>query len=622
MHADFEADDPRARQRLGVFLAELPWGWPSRTNAKHAGARAATGRDDAAPLLPGETLLLTECASEGSLWALRLRGAARGEVALDALEVWRRAADLLPTVLPIMWQSPRLSDPRTESDSLRPLPSAPPRLRRAHAPVRVRNASPGTYESVVAGESLGLAILLAQASLMLEMPLPCDLAATATITPNGGLGPVGGLEAKLRALVRLAPRVRRVIVAEHQRVEADRLVGEIAVEEGAVPPAVVGLAAARDAVRLALPEDATEAAWRCAGADADRRGEHVERLLQLALAERGESSDWRPIERAASLAAQHWSDAAAHEVWTLDFVAAVAARHMGRAAERPVSLPTEDELRAIPQPRRARVLAHLVQQCADTGDPEPSEVERLALTHLVRGPDAFPDHLQLVGAVARLVASRGRLDDALALQQEAAEAWLARPELHLQVSYPLSEMFRLAAALKSPSALEAAERLRTRATSARALAPTSPWVEAPRARALVAIGRPRAEILPTLDALLAATVPAHCGYVARRARRSMAVRDGEADVVERIDADLAQILKASTHEARHAVSPIDRLRALDLVREVETCIALVALDSAGGDERAIADAEARLHDLHPELCRALLAEGRAREGGLREHFPY
>jgi hypothetical protein len=129
-------------------------------------------------------------------------------------------------------------------------------------------------------------------------------------------------------------------------------------------------------------------------------------------------------------------------------------------------------------------------------------------------------------------------------------------------------------------------------------------------------------VLPTLDALLAATVPAHCGYVARRARRALALRDGEARVVERIDSDLAQALEASRHDARYAASPVDRLRALDLMREVETCMALVALDAAGDDERSLAEAEARLHDLHPELCGALLAGARAPEAGLRERFPY
>lgn len=631
MHPDLGADDARARARLRAFLTELPWGWPAPSEPAHARACTATGLEAAPPLRPGEALLLTERGGAGSLWALRLGAGREGtcsEVALDAQDVWRRAADLLSSALPLLWRSPRPSDPRVQSDALRPLSSAPPRLRRAHSPVAAHaGASSGhAYESVVTGDSLGLAILLAQASLVLGLPLPDDLAASATIGPYGELGPVGGLEVKLRVLVRLAPRVRRVVVAATQHAEAAGLLARIMAEESnaahsgedSTPRVVVPCQTVREAVRLALPDDAIDAAWSAAGDDPDQRAEHVERLLQLALADRSECPDWRPVERAAALAAEVWRHAAPHEAWTLGFVAAIAARHVGRATDRPITLPSEAELRTIPQPRRARVLAHLVQQSADTGTPHPEDVERLAFRQLVRGPDAFPDHLRLAGALGRLAATRGRFDVALALQLEAADGWLARPELHHEVSYPLSEAYRLAAVLESVDALGAADRLRTRAVRAGALPPTSPWVESSRARALLALCRPRAEILATLDPILAGA-PAHCTYVTRRARRALAVRDGEADVVAHLDADLAMELEAARHAVTYATSITDRLRAHDHERDVETCLALVRLDAAGADDGARTAAEARLRELHPELCRMLEAGTGCQ---LRTCFPY
>jgi hypothetical protein len=242
----------------------------------------------------------------------------------------------------------------------------------------------------------------------------------------------------------------------------------------------------------------------------------------------------------------------------------------------------------------------------------------MAFVQLVRGPDAFPEHLRLAGALGRLAATRGRLDDALDLQFEAAEGWLTRPELHQEVSYPLSEAFRLASVLESHVALDVAERLRARAVRAGALSPSSPWVESSRARALVILRRPRTEILSTLEPLLAGA-PAHCTYIARRARRVLAVRDGETDLVAQVDADLAKELDVARHTAHHATSPIDRLRAEDQARDVETCLALVAMDAAGADSRARTMAEARLRELHPELCRVL----EARDGcQLRISFPY
>lgn len=630
MHPDLGADDARARARLRAFLTELPWGWPAPSAPGHARACTATGLAAAPPLRPGEALLLTERGGAGSLWALRLgagSGGTCGEVALDAQDVWRRAAELLSTALPLLWRSPRPSDPRVQADALRPLSSAPPRLRRAHSPVTAHAGPSGghAYESVVTGDSLGLAILLAQASLVLGLSLPDDLAASATISPDGALGPVGGLEAKFRALVRLTPRVRRVMVAARQQAEAEGLLARVVAEEGtgdhsgedSKPPSVVACETVREAVRLALPDDAIDSAWGASGDDPDQRAEHVERLLQLALADRSECPDWRPVERAAALAAEAWRQAAPHEAWTLGFVAAIAARHVGRATD-PLTLPSETELRTIPQPRRARVLAHLVQQSADTGTPHPEAVEHLALGQLVRGPDAFPDHLRLAGALGRLAAVRGRFDAALPLQLEAADGWLARPELHHEVSYPLSEAYRLAAVLESNDALEAADRLRTRAVRAGALPPISPWVESSRARALLALCRPRAEILATLDPILAGA-PAHCTYVTRRARRALAVRDGEADVVAQLDADLAGELKAARHAVTYGTSITDRLRAHDHERDVETCLALVRLDAAGADDGARTAAEARLRELHPELCRVLEAGTGCQ---LRTCFPY
>lgn len=622
MHPDFGAQGSRARQRLAAFLSELPWGWPPAASAEHAIAQAATGHTAAPPLAPGEVLLLTERLGEGSLWALRLRGAARGDVALDAEEIWARAAVLAPSTLPLLWQSPRLREPRAETDSLRPLASSPPRLRRAHAPIRMHEARPqATFESVVAGDSLGLALLLGQASLLVEAPLPADVAATATLGANGQLGPVGGLEAKLRALVRLTPRVRRLIVAQAQCLDAEHTLARVAQAEGVTAPTVLGLATARDAIRLVLPDELVEARWRSFGADPDRRASKIEQLLQLALADRSEAADWRPVEHAASAAAQGWPGLAGHERWSLDFVGAIAARHMGRAAERALPLPGQDELLAIPQPRRTRILAHLVQQSADTGDPDPDRVELLASAHVISGASAFPDHLKLAGALGRLLAARGRHSAAFATQRDAAEAWLTRPEVHDQVSYPLSELFRLAAILGT-SALDVAEGLRKRAIGAGAMPPSSPWIEAPRARALVVLGRPRTEALAALAPLLVGQVPAHCGHVARRARRALAVRDGEPDVVQKIDADLAQALDTARRESVSMPSPIDRQRAADLQRDIETCMALTALDAAGAAQ--VGDAERRLMGLHPALCRVLLLglDPGHHARVLRERFPY
>ena len=131
MHPDLAAlSDVRAARRVAGFLDEVPWGWPSATDAAYTRALEATGVAAPRPLSPGEALLLTERSGAGSLWALRLGANDGGDVALDATGPWLLAASLLPGSLPYLWRSPRPRDPRSDADPLRPLPAVPPRLPR------------------------------------------------------------------------------------------------------------------------------------------------------------------------------------------------------------------------------------------------------------------------------------------------------------------------------------------------------------------------------------------------------------------------------------------------------------------------------------------------------------
>ena len=179
-------------------------------------------------------------------------------------------------------------------------------------------------------------------------------------------------------------------------------------------------------------------------------------------------------------------------------------------------MPDEAWLSRLPAPVRIDVVAHFVQQSADTGSPAPEAARRLAEEHLVRGREAFSTHLRLCGALGRLLAFTGRLADGLELQREAAQGWWERMA-PAESSYPLSEWFRLSGALRDPSAFEHADRFAARMASLDSSAGAAdPYVRLARCRALIQLGR-EAESKEFLVALSSdSSLPEHLVFSAAR----------------------------------------------------------------------------------------------------------
>jgi hypothetical protein len=236
-----------------------------------------------------------------------------------------------------------------------------------------------------------------------------------------------------------------------------------------------------------------------AGQGGARRAELVQSFFQLAIAGRAAMVDWTPVADAARLASEHWSDLAADQRQQLSFVQMVAARHEGASIR--ASIPSGAWLESLPAPVRLDVLAHVVQQAADTSDPDPERAIELAELHLVRGHGAFVQHLRLLGALGRLLAFTGRLSEALMAQQETAQGFVERMEVS-ELSYPLSEWFRLAGALGDQRAFDAAEEMLTRGAQMHASdSLASPYVLLARNRAGVQLGHEADAIEEHLHAL-------------------------------------------------------------------------------------------------------------------------
>jgi hypothetical protein len=480
--------DRHARALLREQLSAGPWLWPAEPEGMR---RALSVLAEGPPALqPGQTLLASVHPCTTSLWALRLPQVHGPHPAGQRLvpfgprsrRDWQLAASVLPRSVPVLWQAVHaLGCMPLEAVWLSSL------------------AEPGCVEvreSVLDGASFGLSLCLAMASLVFERALPAELAASAEVGEDGALGAVEGLQRKAELLMEHAPCVRRLLVAAPQAPELRGWAGDRL--------QVIGVRTVAEALEQAYGGELSLLLLE-AGRDEARRAELVRAFFRLAISGRAATVDWTPVARAAGLAAEHWAALNDEQREELAFVRMVAARHEGSAAGG--KLPAARWLAGLAAPVRLDVIAHVLQQAADTGQPKPEAALRLATQWLVRGQDAFVQHLRLLGAVGRLRAVTGAADEALAMQTEAARGLLERNE-GAELSYPLAEMYRLSGALGDGDAFEEAEKLGGQAAQLPGLQ-AEPYVTLARARALVMLGR-GAEAKETLARLADdALLPAH-----------------------------------------------------------------------------------------------------------------
>ena len=355
-------------------------------------------------------------------------------------ESWRAAGVALPRAVPVLWRSVR--------DATRQLPEI--------TPLHGLRTTPGFIDPgvLVEGPSFGLAFCLHLASVVLGCPIPPDVVATAAIDASGTVLPVGGLERKIVSIAALLPRVTDVLVSADQEDDARR-----------VAPSsirVIGITRAADAIEHVFG-DALSRLLVEAGTDPERREELTTSFFRLALVGSDSIVDWAPVARGAALALEHWSDLSADARYRLDFARAVAARHSDNSGR--IAMPPNGWLDGRPRMLRIQVVAHLVQQCSDTGVPHPDRIEPLARELLAADlHEAAEPQLRLRGAVARLEALTGRGQDALVAQESLAGV-LAELHAYADIAYPLSEWCRLAGALQDAASLQRAAAFHERLSS-------------------------------------------------------------------------------------------------------------------------------------------------------------
>jgi hypothetical protein len=318
-----------------------------------------------------------------------------------------------------------------------------------------------------------------------------------------------------------------------------------------------------------------------AGSDDARRRELVDAFFRLALVGRGAAVDWSPVERGAAIALRDWP-LAFDDRYRLRFAAGIAARHERNAGD--VALPGSAWLDSQPAPIRVAVLSHLVQQSADTGAPAVAEIEPFAAKEVPADlGSAFVPQLKLAGALGRLWAVTGRAAEALELQQRVARAFVDMFE-DAELSFQLSEWYRLAGALDDAGAIAGADAVLARLETTGGLtAAGRPYVELSRARGRVLLGTLDRDVADRLDTLAAdLAMPAHIRWSAHRwavrAWRALGEKDRAAErlrymlksggtvphamrylVLAGLDADILEH-RASAEDIRAGIA---RLRELD-----------------------------------------------------------
>ena len=408
-----------------------PWCWPRDGDRLR---QAIARRGDVPVPAPGSIAAITVQHETVVLWHVA-RGRPGGTSATLGTALrrsWRDAGIAVPRGLPVLWNS--MHDATRRAPDITYLASI--------------RQSPGVPDLryPIDGPSFGLAFCLSLASTVLDCPLPGDLVASAAVDAAGNVGPVGGLAVKVAGLIRMAPHVRRLVVAASQQAEAQAQAGDRL--------DVVGVTHAAEAVDEAF-SGRLSSLMVAAGHDSDRRDELTSSFFRLALMGSDVLVDWAPVRRGAKLALDSWQDLPDDRRYDLEFAHAVAARHDANAGV--IGLPPAGWLAGRPRMVRVQVIAHLVQQAADTGAPDPSLIEPHAVALLDHDmAESSGAELRLRGALARLEAVTGRARQAHDVQRRLAHAFAAI-YADADIAYPLAEWARLAGALRDAPSLREAQ---------------------------------------------------------------------------------------------------------------------------------------------------------------------
>ena len=251
------------------------------------------------------------------------------------------------------------------------------------------------------GRSFGLAQALALASYVLKQPLRREVAALATIEADGRLGPVGGLEVKLRGLKSWASCVTTLLIAEDQELEDAE--GFEVVRVGRLDEAL------SEALEMDLEEAVVEQL------DDSERGDFARTLFRLTVRGTPHVISWGLVERLATQLGQQLEEP--ELIWQARIAEFIAGRHAGRG--RPLPL---DRLDSLPAALQLELVAHGIQAACDACAADNDEL----LSRANQLVEAHPGHagtLKVLGALGRFHAAWHEHELALGYLERATQGW-------------------------------------------------------------------------------------------------------------------------------------------------------------------------------------------------------
>jgi hypothetical protein len=373
---------------------------------------------------------------------------------------------------------------------------------------------------------------------------------------------VDKLGEKIRAIQEIEPGVTTFLVAAEQKAEASAYANDHL--------EVVGVRNVAEACDYVFKERLAGKLIQLGRTEADR-DRIVKSLFRVALKGRGELLDWSPIERAGDVALRSWTDTSEEQRWILEFVRGVAARHQRNAGA--ISVPSE---RPSTWPRGLwlDVLAHLLQQAADSGQPSPADILAVAGQEVATDPgNAVGQELHVIGALARLESVTGHPEQALARQAALAQAHWNSYAWH-ELSRPLAEWLRLSGACNDRIQFDRASDLRKEAYAYGAIDRNGLlYVDLAWARAAVMLDACSDEVRSVLERLVQdGFAPDHVRrsslrWIARLRVGPAQAQVGEPNDHDQGDAEIASLfMRLDRHVSAGTPTPIDLVERLQTLQ--------------------------------------------------------
>ncbi|MCP4803766.1 MAG: hypothetical protein GY913_07090 [Proteobacteria bacterium] len=264
----------------------------------------------------------------------------------------------------------------------------------------IEDESGGSLQRLT-GRSFGLAQGLAVASYVLQQPLRREVAALATIEADGRLGPVGGLDVKLRGLRSWASCVTTLLIAHDQELEDAQGFN------------VVRLKRLDEALSEALEIDVEAAVVE--QLDEAERADFARTLFRLTVRGSPHVISWALVERLATRLGEQLADLELH--WQARVAQFIASRHAGRG--RPLPL---DRLHSLPAALQLELVAHGVQAACDACSVGTDELI-VSAKRLVEDHPGHAGTLKVLGALGRFHAAWHEHELAIAHLSRATECW-------------------------------------------------------------------------------------------------------------------------------------------------------------------------------------------------------